>query len=441
MASLVKVSSGKVPARAVQFTDPDGNRRTIRLGKCGLEPAREFKRKVEILLSHTITNAPLDAQTSAWVAGLLDKVHAKLAAVRLVEPREPPPTAPTLGAWLDKYIGQRKAELKPASIAKLGRTACFVRRYFGTDIAIDAIAEDSAHDWRAWLRSQGINDATAGTHVRNVKQIFTNAVKRKLIGENPFANLIGPVGVADRDRYVASDEADAILDAFPGARWRVLIGLARFAGLRVPSETHILTWADVDWDRGRLSVYSPKTERYEKHRRRTVPITPQLMRLLQDAFDAAEDGQERVCGLSRNNLHRMVQAILKRAGIVPFRRFFQVLRQSCDTEWKQTFPSYAVDVWLGHSERVSERHYLMIPDDVWDRAAGLVDSPDPGAAKCAAVSSRTESQGLANSESDKGTLHPENPRKIGVFVGLGGENATSGARDRTGDLGFMNPTL
>ncbi|UCC30135.1 MAG: hypothetical protein JSU86_18295 [Phycisphaerales bacterium] len=79
MASLVKVSGGKTPARAIQFTDPDGQRRTIRLGKVGLEPAREFKRKVEALLSRSITNQPPDAQTSAWVAGLPDKMHAKLA--------------------------------------------------------------------------------------------------------------------------------------------------------------------------------------------------------------------------------------------------------------------------------------------------------------------------------------------------------------------------
>ena len=43
-----------------------------------------------------------------------------------------------------------------------------------------------------------------------------------------------------------------------------------------------------------MSVYSPKTERHPGKERRTVPIAPKLMTILQDAFDAAETGQERV---------------------------------------------------------------------------------------------------------------------------------------------------
>ncbi len=62
MASVIKTSGGKMPGRAIQFTDADGNRRTIRLGKVGLEAAREFKRKVESLLSWAITNQRPDAR-------------------------------------------------------------------------------------------------------------------------------------------------------------------------------------------------------------------------------------------------------------------------------------------------------------------------------------------------------------------------------------------
>jgi integrase len=302
VASLIKTSRGKAPSRAIQFTDQNGDRKTVRLGKIGLETARTFKTKVETLFSCAITNTAPDVQTSTWLADLPDATHAKLAGIGLVEPRTPPPTAPMLKACLDKYIGQREHELKPAGIAKLERTGEFLKEFFGEGLPIDGITEDGAYDWRAWLRSgKKINDATAGTHVRNAKQIFGNAVKRKLIARHPFAELIGPVIAADRDHDATLDEADRILDACPNVHWRTLFALGRFAGLRVPSETHILTWADVDWDRGRLSVYSPKTERYEKHRRRTARIVPKLLTVLQDAFDAVAVGQERVIPLSRNN--------------------------------------------------------------------------------------------------------------------------------------------
>ena len=62
---------------------------------------------------------------------------------------------------------------------------------------------------------------------------------------------------------------------------------------------------------------------------------------------------------------------------------------------------HAVSAWLGHSENVSREHYLMITDDVWDRAV----------AQGAAASSRTESQELANGGNDNHMSLPEGPKK------------------------------
>ncbi len=275
-------------------------------------------------------------------------------------------------------------------------------------------------------------------HCRNAKACFNDAVERELMNANPFRKLTSTAVSAERDRYITPKEADSILDKCPDIRWKVLFGLARFAGLRVPSETHLLTWGDVDWQRGRLSVYAPKTERFPKHRRRPVPIVPKLMTILQDAFDAAAEGQERVVALSRNNLHRMVRSVVQKAGLEPWKDLFQALRRSCDTEWKQTFPAYAVDGWLGHSGQVSEKHYLMVPDDLWDRAAGLDEqgaekSAAECAAKSAAVGSRTESQGVAAEESDTVVSVDHNPANIGVFAPYGPENVTAPPGTRTPD--------
>ena len=68
-----------------------------------------------------------------------------------------------------------------------------------------------------------------------------------------------------------------------------MFGLARFAGLSVPSESHRLTWADVDWSRKRLTVYAPKTDST-----RIVPLVPTMFTILQDAFDAAPEGTTQI---------------------------------------------------------------------------------------------------------------------------------------------------
>ncbi len=176
-----------------------------------------------------------------------------------------------------------------------------------------------------------------------------------------------------------------------------------------------------------MTVHSPKTERYEGKDKRPVPIVPKLLTILQDAYDAAETGVERVCGLSRNNLHREGRKVLQADGVDPWHSLFKTLRQRCDTELKQHFPAYVVDSWLGQCGDVSKKHYLMIPADVWGRAAS----------EGAAVSSRIESQRVAKRPGDTTTT----PREKTVTIGFSAENRTSGARDRTGDLGFMNPTL
>ncbi len=84
----------------------------------------------------------------------------------------------------------------------------------------------------------------------------------------------------------------------------------------------------------------------------------------------------------------------------------------------------------------------MIPDELWDKAARWVD---PSAAKCAAESAAhgtcTEAQEVAGSDGAKSVALHENPENQDISCDSQGELETSGARGRTGDLGFMNPTL
>ena len=83
-----------------------------------------------------------------------------------------------------------------------------------------------------------------------------------------------------------------------------------------------------------------------------------------------------------------------------------------------------------------------IPDDLWDKAAQWVD---PGAAESAAKGDagapRIDSQGVVGDAECRGVTHPGNRASQGIPRDSEAETAISGARARTGDLGFMNPTL
>lgn len=111
----------------------------------------------------------------------------------------------------------------------------------------------------------------------------------------------------------------------------------------IPSESHLLTWGDVDFERARLTVHSPKTERHAGKDQRQVPISPRLMKLLPDALDAAEPGDERVVAIGRRgNLWRTMERIVQRSGVEPWEHLRQTLRRSCVKEWAMHFPQYAV---------------------------------------------------------------------------------------------------
>ena len=59
---------------------------------------------------------------------------------------------------------------------------------------------------------------------------------------------------------------------------------------------------------------------------------------------------------------------------------------------------------------MSEKHYLMIPDELWDKAARWVDANAAKcAAECAAQGACTEAQEVADHESDNAVTPSEKP--------------------------------
>ena len=206
--------------------------------------------------------------------------------------------------------------------------------------------------------------------VRQKEPENATATPSQMAAHSSFASS-GPYS-----RYVTPVEIDRVIEACPDAQWRLLFGLARYGGLRIPSESHLLTWADVDWERGRLTVRSPKTEHHIGHDQRIVPIMPKLMPMLQDRFDECEDGQQHLVTLTgKGAIIRQVRIIWKLSGVEPWARLWQTLRQSCEKEWAMTFPQYAVSKWIGHSITVSGRHYANdVPDELFNQAVMLAGS-------------------------------------------------------------------
>src|SRR5262249_36258928 len=154
--------------------------------------------------------------------------------------------------------------------------------------------------------------------------------------------------------------AGLVLDACPDAQWRLIVALARYGGLRCPTEVLALELGDVDWERQRFWVRSEKTEGQGKPGR-WVPLFPELRPHLEAVFDEAPAGTVHFITRYRGvecNLRTQLHRIVRRAGLEPWAKAFVNLRASRDTELVAQFPAHVVAAWMGHTPRVAAKHYL-----------------------------------------------------------------------------------
>ncbi len=365
MASVTTLPDGK---KRVQFISPGGARRTIHLGQVERRYADSVRVRVEAILGAQIRGEPLDRETSSWLGSIDDRLHRKLAGVGLAKGRQ----CRTLGEWMTLFLESR-ADLKPESRRKLEQTRVKLEGFFGKDRPLQHISAEDASRWRDGLGKKGLSEAAVKTHVGNAKTMFRELVHREILLKSPFAHLKGGVTPTRNSRYVTPEETEALIAAAPDAEWRVLIGLARLAGLRTPSETHLLTPDDIDWDGCLMRVRSPKTERHAGHEQRVVPVVPRLMELLKERRAECPKGEPHLVTIrSAGGRRRKMVAIIEAAGVEPWDDCWQTLRRSCEVQWmNEGHAPYAVCRWLGHTITVSQRHYtIAIPDEVLARVTG-----------------------------------------------------------------------
>ena len=384
MASIVKLGKGKQPPRAIDFMGLDSKRKRLRLGVVTHDVAQEFCNRVERLLIAKKLNQLPDNRTVEWLSGVSNEIHFRMARYGLCDPRTPGLNILSLSQWTVKYAAQKSSELKPNSRKRLDDTIGRLNDYFGS-IKIDDITPNHAADWRASMMAEGLSEATTRLHCRNAKSVFAGAVDRELIARNPFSKLRSASVAANRDKIVTAHEADLVLQECHSIQWKLVFGLARFAGLRIPSESHLLTWDDVNWQRRTIAIGHIKTEA------RIVPIVPSLMQILQEAA-AIVPATERIVTLSASstNLHRGLKKIITRTGLAPWDDLFQTLRRSAESDLAKFIPQHAVSKMIGHSILVSQRYYLQIDDDVLEAASRTDSVTILRAAKSAAASNGTE---------------------------------------------------
>lgn len=429
MASIVNDPGGK---RRVQFTDTEGKRRTIRLGRVSQKAAQSFKAHLEPLLAARAMGTAPDPQTARWVGELSDALHDRLARVGLVEPREKR-EAPTIERVVDAFVAS--AQVKESTHTRYERARSVLIGYFGADRDMDTITPSEADAWRASLVDTGYASSTISRDVKYARQFAAWACKRGMLESNPFAHLkAGAQSNSERAYFVSREEAERIIDAAPDAEWRLLIALSRYCGLRVPSEALALTWADIDWEHSRIHVRSSKTAHHKGGGRRTVPIFPEVRPYLMDAYEAADEGAERVITRYANgsNLNPQLHRIIRYAGLEAWPRVWHNMRASCQTELMNHYPMHTVCAWIGNTAGVALEHYLQVTSADWERAI-------TSGAKCGAPAAQNAAQHTTADDGTRAHDASQTDTSDGFRRGCASE-CTSVQSDPMGPVGF-EPTL
>jgi len=223
-------------------------------------------------------------------------------------------------------------------------------------------------------------NATTARCLRRGRQFFAHAVDAGIINRNPFAKIKFP-NQANPKRlfFVDRETCQKVLDACPNLQWRLIFSMARFGGLRIPSELVGLKWSDVLWDQKKIRVLSPKTEHIPGKDHRWVPLFPEIMEPLRQAFDLAKEGDQFIFPRTitgGSNLRKGLNSIIKKAGLSPWPKLFQNLRASRETELCQKHPLHVVAAWIGNTPTVAIGHYLQTIDSDWEKATSTIEKSD-----------------------------------------------------------------
>lgn len=270
---------------------------------------------------------------------------------------------------------------------------------------IDYLRVEQVHGefFRQTCIDRGENPATVAKKLRGLKRLFTLAVQRKQLEENPLQYVKLPKVSKKRIRMYADEEIDRVLKAAAQIQneavleWDLLITLAVTTGMR-KSELLNLVWSDIDFSEMTVEV-TPKENtaetwewRIKDTDSRLLPLKKEVVLLLINLHNRRPEGYPYVivpperydliqqtrrkgswtlsCARNSvvNNFTRQFNKMLKLARVEG--KTFHDIRRTAITNWfRQGLSEYDVMTLAGHANfETTHKFYLAVADDLMERA-------------------------------------------------------------------------
>ena len=85
---MASISTDATGNRKIQFSDGNGQRKIVRIGKLPMKAAETILAKIESLLESNLSRRSLTPEVAIWVGEIPDVLAKRLVAVGLIAPRE-----------------------------------------------------------------------------------------------------------------------------------------------------------------------------------------------------------------------------------------------------------------------------------------------------------------------------------------------------------------
>jgi hypothetical protein len=186
--------------------------------------------------------------------------------------------------------------------------------------------------------------------------MFSYGVSLGIICNNPFNSVPRDRTAANssRQHYIEREVITKILEKCNDDRDRLIIVLARFGGLRIPSEIQKLRFSD-------FTETVIKIHEDTKTGSREVP----LFREIKEIFSRLSGEPDELIFTGRRNSAwypwQMLSDTLLRCGLKRWDKLYNNMRSSCITDLDGIgYPEKVLDAVFGNSAEVRKRHYVQL---------------------------------------------------------------------------------
>lgn len=364
----------------VRLARGEGNRAPITIGAVTKQVAETVRRHIDHLESSRANNVEPPAETRAWLEEIGDELHRRIVNVGLATARQAPAETEVpknIGDAVTRFYATCNA--KPQTVLAYRQATDQLQGYFSPLRALGVIGAEQADLYVAEVRKSGLAPATQSKRLRVIKRLFSRCARWGWIAASPFEH-VKPGGQTNPNRvkYLSAADVLQVIDQSDDIGFRTIIALARFGGVRCPSEVLALTWDHIDFDKGTIKILSPKTAHAGKPYR-VIPLFAELRPFLED-LQAVRTSEPYVITRYRKskvNLRTQLDRLTVKAGLEPFPKPFQNMRASRATEIQRQYGEKAAVEWCGHEAAVALAHYWSVMDVDFQQAVKVGATPQP----------------------------------------------------------------